>query len=487
MNTWVRERVYTFPTSLFLGRYPVSEIQGDPDTAKQRAQILMVYQEGSSQFQAKVTSDIPFLKISSERGPKGDRYENTVWIDPDLAQPGEIKGNILIETNDPENPRLTVPVWGQLQPPKDEVLDALSRGIDVAPPVGLGTEPLPISAASTDVPPVSSESEQPLPVAALTGGPALSVNTQEPLASVAGERIYEQDLLALIEGPMQNLRRQEYELKRKALETVIQQKLLAAEAARQGISSEQLLEKEADSKVSAPTDIEVVEFYVDQNIKTPLEDVRTRVAEVMRQQRLKQARQEYLASLKSGADVVNYMEAPRIEVNYDPARVRGDKNAPITIVEFSDFQCPFCKKAHPVLKELLSKYAGDVKLAYRDFPLRGLHPEAVITAEASRCAAEQEKFWQYHDRLFESQDQLDRTSLGMYAEEVGLDRNEFDDCLDSGKFRAQIERDFQDGTRAGVTGTPAFFVNGVVLTGALPLAAFEKVIEEELAEIGKVR
>ena len=116
VNTYVRERMRTFPESVFMGRYPISEIRGDPAVAKTRAQILMVYGEGTSQFQAQVTSDVPFLKISSERGPTGDRYENTIWIDPDLAQPGDIKGNIIIETNDPEIPKLTVPVWGQLQP-----------------------------------------------------------------------------------------------------------------------------------------------------------------------------------------------------------------------------------------------------------------------------------------------------------------------------------------------------------------------------------
>jgi hypothetical protein len=164
VNTFVREKVYAFPTSLFLGRYPISEIQGDPAVAKQRAQILMVYQEGSSQFRATVTSDLPFLKISSERGPLGDRYENTIWIDPELARPGEIKGNILIETNDPENPRLTVPVWGDLQPPKEDGLgEALSTEADVVPPVSAQTQ-LPLAAVGS-----SSRLIRPKPAAARGG------------------------------------------------------------------------------------------------------------------------------------------------------------------------------------------------------------------------------------------------------------------------------------------------------------------------------
>ncbi len=116
VNTLVLEKVYAFPDSVFMGRYPLSEIRGDPGLARRRAQILMVYRDGTDQFQARVTSDVPFLRITSERGPKGDRYENTIWFDPEAAQPGDIKGNILIETNEPEVPRLVVPVTGQLQP-----------------------------------------------------------------------------------------------------------------------------------------------------------------------------------------------------------------------------------------------------------------------------------------------------------------------------------------------------------------------------------
>ena len=115
VNTFVREKVRTFPESVFMGRYPLSEIQGNPDQARKRAQILMVYREGIPEFEIKVSSDVPFLKFSSERGPRGDQYENTIWIDPELAKPGQIKGNIIIETNDPEFPKLTVPVWGDLQ------------------------------------------------------------------------------------------------------------------------------------------------------------------------------------------------------------------------------------------------------------------------------------------------------------------------------------------------------------------------------------
>jgi hypothetical protein len=115
VNTYVKEKVRTFPDSVFMGRFPLSEIKGNSDLAKRRAQILMVYRDGIPKFEITVTSDVPWIKISSERGPTGDRWENTIWIDPDLAQPGKIDGNITIKTNDPDFPQLTVPVWGDIQ------------------------------------------------------------------------------------------------------------------------------------------------------------------------------------------------------------------------------------------------------------------------------------------------------------------------------------------------------------------------------------
>jgi len=185
------------------------------------------------------------------------------------------------------------------------------------------------------------------------------------------------------------------------------------------------------------------------------------------------------------ADVSVLLQPPRVEVSYDPARVIGQPNAPITIVEFSDFQCPFCQRAYPVVKQLLAKYPNQIKLAYRDFPLRQIHPQADAAAAASRCAGEQGKFWEFHDRLFESNRPLDTPSFVEHATQLALDIPKFNECLESGRFDALIEEDLQDGNQAGVTGTPAFFINGVAVTGSQPLAVFEKVVEEELRVIGR--
>src|SRR5262249_27632586 len=147
-----------------------------------------------------------------------------------------------------------------------------------------------------------------------------------------------------------------------------------------------------------------------------------------------------------------------------------------------DFQCPFCRKLQPVLKSLLARYEGKVSLAYRDFPLRGMHGQAELGAESSRCAGEQGKFWEYHDLLFANPDKLNRSDLLALARGLKLDEGQFESCLSSGKYRADVEKDLQDGIRAGVMGTPGVFINGTLLSGAQPESVYEQAIESELKD-----
>jgi len=175
------------------------------------------------------------------------------------------------------------------------------------------------------------------------------------------------------------------------------------------------------------------------------------------------------------------LQPPSVDVTYDPARVKGDPKAPVTIVEFSDFQCPFCKQSEATLHNLLTSRAGTVKLAYMDFPLREIHPRAQKAAEASRCAGEQGKFWEYHDALYADQSKLEDADLINRARTLNLDEKVFRSCLDSGKFKSSIDADIAQGQKLGVAGTPGFFVNGVFLSGAQPQAEFEKIIDTQLA------
>ncbi len=321
----------------------------------------------------------------------------------------------------------------------------------------------------------------PLACAAQTAAPP--PQPKQPLAVVSGQNIYEEDLLPLVQWQLLPLQNQEYEIKRAALERLVTRRLVEAEAVTKGVSAEKLLEQEVDAKVVEPTDEEVAAYYLGQRdrITAPFEEIKPRLRQALKQAKLERARQSYVESLRQKADVAILLRPPRARVGYDSSRLRGSAAAPVIIVEFSDFQCPYCRGVAPTLKTLLAKYAGRVSLAYRDLPLRELHPQAQQAAEAARCAGEQGKFWEYHDLLYTGEAKFDAGSLVGRARILGLDVERFSSCLASGKFKNSVEEDVQEATRAGVSGTPAFFINGIFLSGAQPLSVFEKIIEAELA------
>jgi protein-disulfide isomerase len=163
--------------------------------------------------------------------------------------------------------------------------------------------------------------------------------------------------------------------------------------------------------------------------------------------------------------------------------VWGNRNAPVTIVVFSDFQCPFCSRAVSTLKQLEDDYKGKLRIAFKQLPLP-FHDKAHLAAEAALAANEQGKFWPYHDKLFANQQALDRPSLEKYAEELGLNMAKFRAALDSGKYKAKVDKDAQEGAAVGATGTPTFFINGTRLVGAQPVDRFKAVIDEELKKKG---
>ncbi len=329
-----------------------------------------------------------------------------------------------------------------------------------------------------------------LPFVFLLLGPAGSVaqtagqaKQNEPLAVVAGQPIYDDDLLPFVQAQVFQLRLQEYDVKSKALENLVNQKLLEAEARKKGIPAEKVLEQEVDAKVAEPTETELQALYIvqKQQLGKSFDEIKPQLLQLLKKSRIQEARESYYKRLRDQAGVSIFLQKPKVQVAYDPARLRGDPKAPVVIVEFSDFQCPYCQAVQPTLKTLLAKYEGRVSLAYRDLPLRDVHPQAELAAEASRCAGEQGKFWEYHDVLFANQNKLDRPGLVELASGLKLDEKRFDSCLSGGKYKEQIEQDRQLGLRAGVSGTPGFFINGNMLSGNLPQDSFEKTIQAELA------
>jgi protein-disulfide isomerase len=311
---------------------------------------------------------------------------------------------------------------------------------------------------------------------------AQTSSPDQAIARIGSEVIYDEALRDLIGSQLWQLRSQEYDLKRVALEFLVNQRLLEADAKSNGLSTEALLEQVVYKTLAPPSASDVEAYYLGQKdrINQPFNDVKAQLEKGLVQARKQQARQDYIDQLRKKSSIAILLQKPKMEATVDPARLRGDPDAPVTIVEFSDFQCPYCQVAQATVREVMEKYKGKVRLGYRDLPLRQIHQQAQQAAEASRCAAEQGKFWEYHDLLFSGQ-QLDASSLTAHASKVGLDVERFEGCVKSEKYKPMVENDLQMGMKAGVTGTPAFFVNGQLLSGNQPLGAFEKIIDEELA------
>jgi protein-disulfide isomerase len=306
------------------------------------------------------------------------------------------------------------------------------------------------------------------------------------VAVVNGKEITEQDLLDRIRGEIFKLEAQMYEVRRNGAEELISDYLLDQTAQPQGMTKDQLLQQEVDSKVSPVTEKEVENFYTanQARIRKPLDDVRPQILNYLQQNKLTEARRAYVKSLRDKAQVKVYLTPPIVDVSAEDAPVKGPADAPITIVEFSDFQCSYCKRAVSVLDQVLERYPDKVKLAFRDFPIGNIHPQAEKAAEAAHCAGEQGKFWEFHDLLFEKQDSIPTVNFAEHAKTLGLEVAAFETCFEGRKYQEKVERNYAAGVKAGVSGTPAFFINGRLLSGAQPLEAFKAVIDEELERLG---
>ena len=320
------------------------------------------------------------------------------------------------------------------------------------------------------------------------GFPVATHAADQPLAVVDGVTIGSEEVEKSLAGQLSKLEEQIYNLKRQKLDALINEKLLAKEAAKRKLTVLALLDAEVTSKVGLVTEQEIEKFYQENRpqIKGEESTVRDQIRTHLQNQKLVTRRQELLKSLRSQAKVVVNLKPPpvlRVEVTVAGAPFKGPAKAPVTIVEFSDFHCPFCRRVLPTLAQLESQYGDKIKLVFRDFPIENLHPGATKAHEAARCANEQGKFWLYHDKLFASSPSSSPEVFKGLAKEVGLDVTGFETCFDSGKYQAAVKKDIDDGNRLGVTGTPAFFINGRLVSGAQPLEAFARIIDDELTRI----
>lgn len=306
-------------------------------------------------------------------------------------------------------------------------------------------------------------------------------------AVVNGKEIKAKDVLERIKNDLAELERNTYELKKRATEEFVQKALLEDEAKKQGTTVDKLMTQFDNLRDKEVTKEETAAFLSARNLNESKlsKQERESVPQIIKMQRVYEARQKFVNDLRAKANVQYKIPKPvekQVDVavgNIDP---QGKKEAKVKIVEFSDFQCPFCARGKARIDEIAAKYKDKVVIYFRNFPLESIHQKAFHAAEAGLCAQDQGKFWDYHNKMFDNQANLEEKDLLKYAKDLKLDEAKFSECLKSGKKAADIRKDMEEGMKVGVNSTPTFFVNGYAVRGAVPLEQFSEIIDEQLAK-----
>lgn len=313
--------------------------------------------------------------------------------------------------------------------------------------------------------------------------PAPEATPSAVLATIEGHAITQADIEEHIKSAMLRLNTQIYTLKKRAVDALIDERLVAVEAAKRGLSRQELLQREVTDKAKTVTEEEIEAFYKAHKARLgnkPLDELRDRIVQQLQRTAQRERRQAFLQALRKGAAITMNLKPPIVEVAIDGAPTLGSAEAPVTVVEFADYECPYCARVQATLKKIRETYKDQVRFVFKDFPLSS-HSQAQKAAEAARCAGQQDKYWDYHDVLFRNTKALQVDKLKQYAADLRLDTARFDTCLDSGQQAAAVRRDHAQGSQLGVSGTPAFFINGRFISGARQFSAFQEVIDEVLA------
>jgi protein-disulfide isomerase len=309
--------------------------------------------------------------------------------------------------------------------------------------------------------------------------------SDEVVAVIGGNPVSMTELEEIAAPQLKQIERQRYQILEGALNQLVEKKLLELAAEKKGVTTDELLEAEVNSKITEVSDAEVDAWFEANQARVgnrSKEEIAPQIKQFLAQQRGGDVRNTYLASLREQYDVKIRFEPPRAKVEVANAPIKGGKDAAVTIVEFSDFECPYCSSVTPTLKKIEETYGDKVRIAFRHFPL-GFHSKAQKAAEAAMCAQDQGKFWQMHDAMFGDQKQLEVAQLKATAANLGLDAEKFNECLDSGTHADAIKADMEAGQAAGVSGTPAFFINGRMVEGAVPYEQLASVIDAELDRV----
>ncbi len=277
-----------------------------------------------------------------------------------------------------------------------------------------------------------------------------------------------------------------YQTESQGLDQMLVEKILEAEAKAQGKPDvDALLKTEIEDKVAKPTEDELREFYnvMQRQLRgAAYEDVKDRLEGEVLRRKQGELFGTYIAGLKTRYGVASTLPSPvlpRIPVEADNDPSIGPADAKVTIIQFAEYQCPYCGKAGEAVDKVMETYGNDVRMVFRDFPL-SFHPRAIPAAVAANCAGEQGKYWEMHNALMSNQRALEDTDLKAHADTLKLDIAKWEECRKDPSQAAEVMKDFEDGQAVGVSGTPAFFINGIMISGAQPFEEFKRIIDAEL-------
>ena len=297
-----------------------------------------------------------------------------------------------------------------------------------------------------------------------TAPPATNADRARLLATVNDKQITMGDIETSLRPLIFNVQQEVYALRKQDLELKINDTLLSQEAQKKGVTTRALLDTEVTAKVARVTDAEAQTFYNEnkERISGEFAQLKPQVIQYLQERKEQEATIAYAEQLRRAATTqinLTAPESPAFSIATDDQPVKGNQKAVVTIVEFTDFECPGCARQHPVLERIVTEFKDQVRLVVRDFPL-SQHANARKAAEAAEAAREQGKYWEYAAVLFRNQSALGVDKLRQYATELGLDRARFDASLDSGKFAEKVQRDLFDGRKLGINGTPTLYING---------------------------
>ena len=307
------------------------------------------------------------------------------------------------------------------------------------------------------------------------------------LAKIGTHKITEAEVDEKYRDELNNINAQLYLVREHAIQAIAADQLVRQGAEKEHLSLQDYLAKEIDAKVTEPPESVIRAQYdaMKAQLPRPYESEKEAISVLLKSQQKQALYQQLLGKLTVEIGIKDHLASPWFDIPAGNHYAIGPKNAPVTIVEFGDFECPFTRKAEVTLKQIRVKYGSKVRLVYFDFT-QYEHPHAFQSAMAARCAGDQGKFWPYHDALFADQSKLAPADLKLTAARLKLDMTKFNACFDEGKYGVELARDLGQGKNLRIEGTPTFYINGRILFGARPDADFDALIDQALGGSRKV-